>query len=187
MIRGLPRKSHKPRSEARLANEQAMKLIMGVLKPLKLFLRMGFRYAAEPLNMSAFNLALSLNKKQVIKGEYPELEIDWGNLRISQGDLAGVRNLTAEWNEAGLRVSWATGINNAPGHAGDLISFAVYSPAEDLWLPFFNETLRDVGECILSYDEDWMRVEVHVFAMFVSFTGDMVSDSSYVHVQAKAQ
>lgn len=185
VIRGLPRKSHKPRSEARLANEQAMKLIMGVLKPLTLFIRMGFRYAAEPLNMSAFNLALSLNKKNAIKGEYPDLEINWDKLQISQGDRAGVKDLSAEWTEDGLRITWATSTGNAPGHAGDLLSIAVYSPAEDFWLHFFNEAIREAGECVLSYDDGWMFIEAHVVAMFVSYTGDAVSDSSHVHVQGR--
>lgn len=185
VIRGLPRKSKKPRSEARLANEQAMKLIMGVLKPLKLLIRMGFRYAAEPLNMSAFNLALSVNKKKAIKGQYPDLEIDWNNLQISQGDLAGVKNLTAEWTDAGLRVSWAKDIGNAPGHATDLLSIAVYWSAKDFWHPFFNTAIRDAGECVLSHDEDWCSFEAHIVALFVSYTGDAVSNSSYVHVQAR--
>ena len=184
VIRGLPRKSHKPRSEARLANEQAMKLIMGVLKPLILFIRMGFRYAAEPLNMSAFNLALSLNKKKAIKGQYPDLEIDWDNLQVSQGDLSGVKSLTAEWTDAGLRVSWAKDIGNAPGDAGDLLSLAVYSTRKDYWWPFFNAATRDAGECVLSYDEDWRFFEAHVVALFVSYTGDAVSNSSHVYVPA---
>ena len=184
VIRGLPRKSHKPRSEARLANEQAMKLIMGILKPLKLFIRMGFRYAAEPLNMGAFNLALSLNKKNAIKGEYPNLEIDWDKLQISQGDRAGAKELTAEWTDAGLRVTWATTTGNAQGHAGDLLSIAVYSPAEDYWWPFFNAATRDAGECVLSHDEDWRFFEAHVVALFASYTGDAVSGSSHVHVPA---
>ncbi|SRR5690606_16371929 len=185
VIRGLPRKSHKPRSEARLANEQAMKLIMGVLKPLKLLIRMGFRDAAAPLNMSAFNLALSRNKKHAIKGQYPHLEIDWDSLRISEGDRAAVRNLTAEWVADGLRLTWATSIGSAPGHAADLLSFAVYSPAEDFWRPFFNEATRGAGECVLSHDENWLSSGAHVFAMFVSFTGDAVSDSSHIHVPAR--
>ncbi len=185
VIRGLPRKSHKPRSEARLANEQAMKLIMDVLKPLKLFLRMGFRYAAAPLNMSAFNLALSVNKKQAIKGQYPDLEIDWDNLRISQGNLAGLRNFAAEWTESGLRITWATNIDNAPGHPGDLLSIALYSPTDGYWSAFFNEATRGAGECMLSGDEAWRFFEAHVVAMFVSYTGDAVSDSAHVHVPAR--
>ncbi len=185
VIRGLPRKSHKPRSEARLANEQAMKLIMEVLKPLKLFIRMGFRYAAEPLNMTAFNLALSVNKKNAIKGQYPDQEIDWAKLKISQGNRTGVNNLTAERTDDGLRVTWAKELDNNPGHLGDLLSLATYSPSENLWLAFFNHATRESGECVLSFDEDWASNEVHILAMFVSFTGDAVSDSSHVHVQAQ--
>src|SRR5690606_21573535 len=130
VIRGLPRKSHKPRSEARLANEQAMKLIMEVLKPLKLFIRMGFRYAAEPLNMTAFNLALSINKKNAIKGQYPDQEIDWGKLQISQGDRTSVHNLTAEWTDDGLRINWEKKADYGNGHSADLLSIATYSPSE---------------------------------------------------------
>ncbi|MGK6350405.1 DUF6266 family protein [Parapedobacter sp. DT-150] len=187
VIRGLPRKSHKPRSEARLANEQAMKRIMEVLQPLKVFIRIGFRDAAASLNMSAFNLALSLNKKNALKGEYPNLEIDWTKLQVSQGELPGPKELTAVWTAAGLRIMWHNNAGQSHAHVGDLLSFVIYSVSLDQWFPFFNESTRDAGECTIEADEDWAGTEVHAFCTFMSFGGEVVSDSAYFHLPAETR
>ena len=186
VIRGLPRKSHKPRSEARLANEQAMKVIMEALQPLKLVIRTGFRNAAESLNMSAFNLALSLNKKNALKGEYPNIEMDWSKFCISQGKLPGAEAVTAEWTDAGLYVSWHNNTGHEKAYGADQLSILVYSHALGFWEHFLNETTRDASECILPADEDWIGSQVQVFLFFMSFGSELVSDSSHIHVPAKS-
>ncbi|PPL02985.1 DUF6266 family protein [Parapedobacter indicus] len=184
VIRGLPRKSQKPRSEARLANEQAMKLIMGALKSLKIFIRTGFRQAAEPLNMTAFNLALSINKKQAIKGEYPNLEIDWTKFMVSRGPLPGLEEATATWTDTGLHICWQDNTGTDQAYGTDNLSILVYVHERDIWIPFLNETTRDAGECSLPAPEKWKGTEVEVFLSFISFGSELVSDSTHVHVSS---
>ncbi|SFC58396.1 hypothetical protein SAMN05421747_11566 [Parapedobacter composti] len=185
VIRGLPRKSHKPRSEARLANEQAMKVVMEALKPLKVFIRTSFRNVAEPLNMSAFNLALSLNKKQAIKGEYPHLEIDWSQFRTSQGNLPGADAVNAEWTDSGLHVSWHDNSGAEGAYDSDRLSILIYSHALGVWQNFLEETTRNAGACILPASANWIGTEVEVFLTFMSFGSERVSNSTHVHVAAE--
>lgn len=184
VIRGLPRKSQQPRSEARLANEQAMKLIMGALTPLKVFIRAGFRDAVQSLDMTAFNLALSLNKKQAIKGEYPNLEIDWSKFRISQGELPGLEDVTATWGDTGLFLSWSDNTGSAKAYGTDSLSVVVYSHKNEQWYNFLNNSPRNAQKCNLRAQEKWMGTEVEVFLSMVSFGGELVSDSMHIHVPA---
>lgn len=184
VIRGLPRKNNQPRSEARLANEQAMKLIMGTLAPLKVFIRAGFRNAVESLDMTAFNLALSLNKKQAIKGEHPNLEIEWSKFRISQGELPGLEDVTAAWGDNGLKLSWRDGTGAANAYGTDSLSVVVYSHQTELWYNFLNHTSRNAQQCDLPAHEKWIGSEVEVFLSLVSFGGGLVSDSMHIHVPA---
>lgn len=184
VIRGLPRKSHKPRSEARLANEQAMKLIMDALKPLKIIVRMTFRQAAEPLNMNAFNLALSINKKQALCGEYPNLTIDWNKFIVSNGPLPGLTRLTANWDDFGLHATWGDNSNETGADDADRVTFVVYSHKFDQWFFFPNEATRDATTYTLSIDDDWQGTDVELFGFFMSFGGETVSDSYHIHVPA---
>lgn len=184
VIRGLPRKSHKPRSDARLANEQAMKLIMGALSPLKIFIRAGFRDAVESLDMTAFNLALSVNKKQAIKGEYPDQEIDWDNFQISQGKLPGLADVTAKWENTGLILSWSDNSGARMAYRTDSLSVAVYSHKTDRWYDFLNHAPRDGQTCVLTAHEKWLGTEVEVFVSIMSFGNSQVSDSMHIHVAA---
>ncbi len=185
VIRGLPRKSQKPRSEARLANEQAMKIIMEALRPLTVFIRTGFHHAAEPLNMSAFNLALSINKKQALKGAYPHLEIDWSKFVVSQGPLPGLKRVTADWTDTGLRVAWENNSGTDRAYDIDQLTLLAYSQKLARWFFFLNESTRGATECLLSAEADWIGTEVDLFGSFMSFGGQLVSDSVHVHIPAK--
>jgi len=184
VIRGLPRKSNKPRSEARLANEQAMKLIMDALKPLKVFIRTSFRQVADPLNMTAFNLALSINKKQALKGEYPNLEIDWTKFVVSQGTLPGLEHATASWTDGGLHIRWDDNTGTKDAYGTDMLSILIYVPNRNVWVPFLNQETRGTGECTLPAHENWLGTNVEVFLSFMSFGSELVSDSTYVQVPA---
>ncbi|GGC30266.1 hypothetical protein GCM10011386_22840 [Parapedobacter defluvii] len=184
VIRGLPRKSHKPRSEARLANEQAMKLIMKSLKPLKIIVRRTFRQAAESLNMSAFNLALSINKKLAIVGEYPELTIDWSQFTISKGPLPGLTQVTTAWVGDGLKVTWNDNSSEPDAGRDDQVTFTLYSYKFDHWFFFPNEATRSTTQCTLSVEDDWVGTEVELFGFFMTFGGETVSDSHHCHVTA---
>src|SRR5690606_5571396 len=148
---------------------------------LKVFIRTGFREAAEPLNMTAFNLALSVNKKQAIKGEYPNLEIDWTRFKVSQGDLPGPEQATVNWTDNGLHITWEdnTGTNQAYG--SDNLSILIYVHNKDSWVPFLNEATRDAGECAVPAQGSWMGREVEVYLSFISFGGELVSDSIHLH------
>lgn len=185
VIRGLPRKSHKPRSEARLANEQAMKVIMEALKPLRMVIRTGFRGAAESLNMTAFNFALSLNKKNALRGEYPNIEMDWAKFSISQGELPGAEAAAATWNDTGLHISWQNNVGQGNAYGTDQLAVLVYSHAKNVWINFLNQTTRDTCACTLPPNEHWKGTEVEVYLFFVSFGSEWVSDSSHIHVAAK--
>ncbi len=184
VIRGLPRKSHKPRSEARLANEQAMKLIMESLKPLKIIIRRTFRLIAEPAGMSAFNMALSINKKQAITGEYPNLTIDWSKFTISKGPLPGLMSVNTNWVDEGLNVIWNNNSSEPSADSADRVTFVVYSHKLDWWFFFPNEATRDATTHTLHMDDDCRSTDVELFGFFMSFGGETVSDSHHVHVPA---
>lgn len=185
VIRGLPRKSHKPRSEARLANEQAMKLMMGALTEIKSFIRVSFHKAAEPLNMSAFNLALSINKKQALTGQYPDLKIDWTKFLVSQGNLPGVEGARAEWAHNGLRVTWQDNSGTGGAYRTDRLSVLIYSPELDQWFFPLEGTTRDAVEFSIAAKDYWIHREIQVFLCFMAFGNERISESQHIHVSAK--
>ncbi|TCD01667.1 DUF6266 family protein [Pedobacter psychroterrae] len=63
---------------------------------------------------SANNCARSYNLKHAIKGEYPDQEIDYPALRLSEGNLALPLNASVESTAEGFRLHGTTTINKIP-------------------------------------------------------------------------
>src|SRR5690606_12353830 len=94
------------RSDAQLANQQKMTLVQRFLQATIHFIRVGFKNAAEERQMSAFNLAMSYNKKEAIVGLYPELQLDYSRITASMGGVRGMEGGSARWADDGLALEW---------------------------------------------------------------------------------
>lgn len=83
-----------------------MSLILELLQRMIISIRKGYHLEGEKNRMSAFNAAMSYNKKNAIKGEYPNFEIDYEKVRFAQGELEGPVNLQLERFEDRIEFTW---------------------------------------------------------------------------------
>ncbi|TKC08997.1 DUF6266 family protein [Pedobacter frigoris] len=83
-----------PKTPKQLANLQAMKLVVDFLKPIMSFIQAGFSVEAHQKNKVPYHLAVGVNKKQALKGDYPEMEIDYENAVLSIGKLEGLTSVS---------------------------------------------------------------------------------------------
>ena len=85
-VRELPKKYEGPVTQTSLNLRAKWKLLMEFLILFIPFIRIG--YPKQPKQrMTAFNLAISENYRYIIKGEYPNLEIDYSKVTLSKGRL----------------------------------------------------------------------------------------------------
>ncbi|HTN19165.1 MAG TPA: DUF6266 family protein [Pelobium sp.] len=91
-------------SEKQLANQMKMKLIQFFLKKMVAVVRIGFK--DDDIIPTAFNSAMSYNKKNAIVGEFPELSIDFSLVRLAQGTLYFPEDFQMENDDAGLHFTW---------------------------------------------------------------------------------
>lgn len=106
VMRSVPKASTKERSLKQLANQQKMSLILQLLQRMTFYIRKGYHLEGEKRRMSAFNAAMSYNKKHAIKGEYPNFEIDYEKVRFAEGDLEGAKNLQLTRSEDYIELTW---------------------------------------------------------------------------------
>jgi len=81
------------KSTAQLDQRARFLTVTQFLRPLKEFLRIGFKNRA--VGLSAFNAAISCNLEHALTGIFPDYRIDYSWARISQGKLPGALNPAA--------------------------------------------------------------------------------------------
>lgn len=180
VIRGLPRLTSKKRSPAQLANQLKMKLTQQFLKSCIGFIRDGFRNEAEQRVMSAFNVAMSYNKKQAIAGEYPDLVFDYSKALVSMGGVPAMKEGTAMWTNTGLKLRWTNDSGKDGASYRDNLWVLLLFPDYENCEAYFNQASRDKGEEIISVRPHQLGKPVHVYTSFTRYNGSDFSPSSYL-------
>lgn len=184
VIRGLPRLSSKKRTPEQLANQQKMTLTQRFLQRVIIFIRVGFKHEAERRVMSAFNVAMSYNKKNAITGEYPDLLFDYRKALVSTGGVIPVAGGTARWAEGGLELQWDNNSTEKGAGNRDYLLVLLFFPEEEVCEFRFNGAQRDVGRDVVPVKAPFIGKPVHVYASFMRYNGNDISPSSYIDVTA---
>jgi len=187
VIRSLPKKSDKPRSEKQLANELRMKLAMSFLSPITDIIRAGFQRETEGLAMTPFNMALSYHKKNAIGGSYPDLYFDYNKAKISTGPLSPPESLAAQWTDEGLLISWATPPARETLTCDQNVILLLRFPQHrcGTWDSRTTGITRGMGRYLFLLSPDIIGNEAHLYAAFNSGLSNEMSDSRYLHIPAR--
>lgn len=173
IIRSLPKKPTKF-SDKQLANQMRMKLVQLFLKKMIEIVRIGFK--DDSILPTAFNSAMSYNKKNAITGEYPDLRIDFEKVRISQGDLYLAPNLTFVADDDGLHFSWDKKLaENA--EPKDQLLVVVWNELEQS-SDYRLQAYRRDGQ--FSFVSDNPLKGIHIWAGFIRADRSMQSNSVYL-------
>lgn len=121
-------------TEKQLANRQGMKVVIDFLKPIGLFVQMGFGLEAQRGGMLSQHAAISYNKSYALKGEYPEIEIDFAKALVSKGDMAQLKNPAVSLNGSvedgyALWFAWDAGMDDLEWpRCNDMVMLLAYFP-----------------------------------------------------------
>lgn len=176
-IRSLPSKVRNPRSKGQVAQRTRFSLIAKFVRALLPVIRVGFKQSAGA-NNSAYSAAVSYNVHNAVKGEHPDLEIDFSNAMLSKGSLTGTYGVTATREPGILNAEWEPG---ARGNASveDHVAIAAYNPIKQEAMYDLHAASRGDGSGELQLPTAWDGDEVEAFVMFISEDGKQVSDSVY--------
>lgn len=165
------------KTQAQLEQGARFKLVMQFLKPLRVFLREGFKSKAG--SMSPFNAAFANCIRHSITGIYPDFQIDYPNLLVSKGPALMAQNPTVKSTLDGkIEVNWEDN-SYEYGDGGDLVMILVYNPAKQqaVWVMKGNYRVSKSQVMELS---NFKGDEVHCYIAFHNTRKSKVSDSRYV-------
>ncbi|ALL05482.1 hypothetical protein AQ505_08250 [Pedobacter sp. PACM 27299] len=171
-------KKGKP-STLQLANYQAMALTTKLLSTMGSFIKLGYGLQARGTVHNAHNLATSYHKKQALKGEYPNIQVDYSKVMPSQGAMPETKDLKIMKVENGLEISWDP--QQEEELAGnDSVMMMICFPEIERGRQYLNIARRSEGKCFIPLSDKELTQQIEPYISFISADGAMVSDSVYL-------
>ncbi|HTN21190.1 MAG TPA: DUF6266 family protein [Pelobium sp.] len=175
IIRSKPRPPQKF-SEKQLANQLKMKLVQLFLKKMVEVVRIGFR--DETIIPTAFNSALSYNKKNAITGDYPDLLLDYSLVRLAQGEVYVPENLSLSQDDAGIHLEWDATIKENARRDDQLL--LVIWDEETSTCEYSLQAYRSNAK--FSFLPQQLKAGMHIWAAFIRHDRSQQSNSVYLGV-----
>jgi hypothetical protein len=181
IVRSRRQKSNKPLSQKQQAFLGRMKTVTNFLHPqLTEVINIGFAYAATGKIQTANNLASSYLYKNAISGEYPDYQIDYPNVRFTEGPIStqGI-NATVVIEENQLRFSWTPDLTYARNN--DHVILVAYAPSLNEAVYTLCGAKRKEGTDILKLpDATWKGIAIETYIAFKAENSMLCSNSIYL-------
>ncbi|WP_316839169.1 DUF6266 family protein [Pedobacter gandavensis] len=118
-----------PPTLKQLSVRQRTALVNDFLKQVSEFTSVGFELNAKKAKKRAYALAFGYNWGFGVKGTYPDIQIDFENFRLSEGQLPLVNDFEVVVEEKGLRYNWNADTTPDGAHWSDQVMMLAYFPA----------------------------------------------------------
>lgn len=177
VIRGLPKKRTKKPSDKELSNRERMRITQVFLQKIKGFIRLGFAEDAKIKNISAFNAAISYNKKHAIVGEYPELTLNYSAVLVAKGNLLPPQNPSVKLIDDKLVFSWKRIMNDKRQR----VMLLVFDEHMTYGNMILGGAYHSEEQEVISIDGEELPsgTVLHSYIAFISDMHDAISDSVY--------
>lgn len=180
VIKGRPSKSSKPPTAAQLAQQLKFALATGFVSKLSRLVGIGYQ-SYNSTNMTASNAATQHVLTDAITGVYPDYQIDYTKVAISQGQLLGVDKPTAVLADGDVTVTWIrSNWQSEYGKDTDRLIAVFHDTTIKKNLILEGAITRSNLTFTVSFPYAFIGHPVHGWMFFISADGKHVSDSQYL-------
>jgi len=172
-------KTKKKATKKQLPVRLKVRMITALLKPVKEFIRIGFKNAASGTKWSAYNIATSVNNKTAIKGEYPDFEIDWAKVAFSQGNIPVLEDVSVQVVDGELEFSWNAERMLQGMKDSDRVMVLAYCPEKKSAAYTVDGEKRYKGKERLDFTQYRKKVILHTYVAFIAANGKGISNTVY--------
>lgn len=177
-MRGKPSQFVNPKTEAQQNQRAKVALMIRFLSPLKGFLREGFKKQA--MKMSAFNAATSWNLSHAIIGTYPDFEVDYSKVLLSQGKLPmAVNPKVTSPTKGQVEFSWQDNSSDKGAMPGDRALLVVYQPEIGKVVTVMEGNFRASENKVIALPPEFDGLEVQCYIAFQNARQTVISNSRY--------
>jgi hypothetical protein len=177
-VRAMPQRKNDPKTPAQVAIREKFKFIHHMLRPLRPFIKVGFRHLAT--EVMEINLAFSLAYRKVVSGTFPDLVADYSQLALSEGRLLPFKEpvmlLDAEHR---LNLTWDADFKPYSAYS-DLVMLVAHCPELGLAGGLIGGFERGERKCDFTIPPMMIGHEVDVYISFFAVNGKEASNSQYM-------
>lgn len=177
-VRSMPKKSLKPRTAGQIAAQEKFKLAHEVIRPLKPYIRAGFKHLAS--YKSEMDLAYPIIYHRAILGTYPDLDVDYSQLVVSEGRLMPLKApvmVLAPTNI--LSVTWDV-VWTPYSKIDDQLMLVLNCPDLGVADGMINIVNRFQQECKFAMPPRMIGYEVDIYVALISKNLKHASNSQYL-------
>ena len=167
------------RSIKQKANSQKMTVINEFFYYLGPLLKAGYSIAAKGTTKNYYNLAVSYNKKYAVKGEYPDIEMDYPNVMFSEGKLLPAINPVAELVPEGVKFSWDQADGSVNQRNFDQVMVMAYGTVSKQVRYIRYGAERHIGFEVLHIIDNMINEPLETYISFVDDERTMIANSIY--------
>lgn len=177
-MRGTPQHVTDARTTAQLQQRAKFYLAMEFLKPIKDYIRVGFKTYA--IHKSAFNAAMSYVVKNAISGEYPNYRINYPRMLVTRGDLTPPKESSATLSAGIVTITWHDNSTEGSAAATDLSMPLAFNISKGMAVFETAATTRVSQSATLNLHPDWAGDTIQLYLGFISENGSAVANSVYL-------
>lgn len=170
----------KPASTLQEAGRQVTTLIVHLLRPVMPFIRIGFKLATENTTSSAYNLACSVNRLNVISGNYPDQEVDYSKVLFSKGVLPVNEKVSVSLDHSGVRFSWDPEFLIRGMKPTDQVMVMAYCPEKHCAFCIIDGARRKDGVEKINLPKYNEKMIYHTYITFIASNRESISNSFYL-------
>lgn len=177
-IKGRPMAVANPKTQGQLDHRGKFAAAIQFLSPMKAFLRAGFVEMA--IDKTAFNAAMSWNYHHAVMGVYPDFEIDYTRVLVSQGSLTGALNPKVMVSEHQVIFSWQNNADNMEVMDSDKALLLIYDATQHKAIGVAGGNTRDSGSQSVTIPDVIKGDKLHCYLAFQNREATAASNSQYI-------
>jgi hypothetical protein len=170
----------KPATVKQLACRQEMATVIKFLQPMIEFINMGFMLKAKQAKKYPHNMAVSYNKKNALKGSYPDIAIDYSKVLVTEGTLRRAQNPQVELVPEGLSFSWHAPANMEWPERTHMAMLMAYFPLLNRAEYCIAGARRFTGTDTLPLTSDLTGAYMETYISFICVEDNAVANSVYI-------
>ena len=171
------KKNKKRRTPAQRAMNSKMAVVMNFLSPLTSFVNIGFSTSTKP-GQTPHNIAVSRMLLSGIKGNYPNYELDYPNIQLTDGKLRMPENIVARLENDDIIVTWDIPSYENFIRSRDQIMAVCYDAKGSVTKLLSGARISD-GIETLKTQASLRKKPMHVYISFISDDRKLIAKSFY--------
>jgi hypothetical protein len=173
-------KSSKPPTEKQLKVQMETTFMSSFFSKIVPFIRPGFAAESERTKLNAHNICMKQDRREVIAGIYPDLELAYDHLEVSRGTLRPAVTPMLGQSPEGLQFSWHTDPKMDWPESSDQVMLLAYFPEikELVYKIFGNSWFAGADTLEIPVELQEQRMEVYI--SFIAADRTAQANSTYM-------